>query len=109
MANRVNVNLNANDLSRTGLNSLNRSLRRLQRQARRAGTDIRFNVRLDDNATRAQIRRVRRALRGRPITLQTRLDPPTPPATTLRRRSEEHTSELHSLIRNQYAVFFLQK
>src|SRR3546814_4654758 len=125
MANRVNVNLNANDLPRTGLNSLNRSLWRLQRQARRAGTDIRFNVRLDDNATRAQIRRVRRALRGRPITRQTRLDPPTPPATTLRRRiaatlgraitlpvrlrSEEHTSELQSLMRNSYAVFCLKK
>src|SRR3546814_3926482 len=32
-----------------------------------------------------------------------------PAATTLRRRSEEHTSELQSLMRNSYAVFCLNK
>src|SRR3546814_2606609 len=33
----------------------------------------------------------------------------TPPATILLKRSEEHTSELQSLMRTSYAVFCLKK
>lgn len=86
MANRVSVNVNVSDRSSAGLASLRRSLRRAQRQARAAGTDIRFNVRIPDDATRREIRRIRRALRGQPVTLRTRLDPPTPSPVTWRRR-----------------------
>src|SRR3546814_5700438 len=40
-------------------------------------------------------------------TLQGRGDPPTFMAQTASRRSEAHTSELQSLMRNSYAVFCL--
>src|SRR3546814_4284258 len=35
--------------------------------------------------------------------------PPPPPSTDATSRSEEHTSELQSLMRNSYAVFCLKK
>src|SRR3546814_1893886 len=44
--------------------------------------------------------------RKRPAQLETQPVPPTRPA---RRRSEEHTSELQSLMRISYAVFCLKK
>lgn len=86
MANRVNVNVTASDRSGAGLASLRRSLRRAERSARRAGTDINFNVRIPPGATRREIRRVRRELRGLPVTIQTRIGDPTPPPVTTRRR-----------------------
>lgn len=86
MSNRVNVNINANDFSRRGLQSLRRSMDRMQRDVRRAGGDIRFNVRLDPGTSRREMRRLQRQLRGRPVTINTRLDPPTPSPQTLRRR-----------------------
>src|SRR3546814_4520635 len=36
-------------------------------------------------------------------------DPPSRPRSVAMRRSEEHTSELQSLMRNSYAVFCLKK
>lgn len=86
MSNRVNVNINANDFSRRGLQSLRRSMDRMQRDVRRAGGDIRFNVRLDPGTSRREMRRLQRQLRGAPVTINTRLDPPTPSPQTLRRR-----------------------
>jgi hypothetical protein len=86
MSNRVNVNINANDFSRRGLDSLRRSINRAQRDARRAGGTIRFNVRVDEGASRRDMRRLQRSLRGQPVTITTRLDPPTPSPQTLRRR-----------------------
>lgn len=86
MANRVNVNINVSDHSRAGLAELRTNMRRMQADVRRAGGDIRFNVRVDPAASRAELRRVTRALRGEPVTIRTRLDPPTPPARTLRQR-----------------------
>lgn len=86
MANRVNVNINVNDMSRAGLRSLRQSLNRMQQDARRAGGNIRFNVRIPDDAARRDMRRIQNALRGSPVTITTRLDPPTPPPMTLRRR-----------------------
>src|SRR3546814_3131183 len=44
---------------------------------------------------------------GAIIAFRTRLMPPAPPAPF--RRSEEHTSELQSLMRLSYAVFCLKK
>src|SRR3546814_8692484 len=43
--------------------------------------------------------------RGRPVLLA----PPTPLGTLGENRSEEHTSELQSLMRTSYAVFCLKK
>ena len=85
MANRVNVNINANDLSRRGINSLRRSMDRMQRQARRSGGTIQFNVRVDPGSSRREMRRLRREMRGRPVTITTNLDPSPPPSGFLRR------------------------
>jgi AcrR family transcriptional regulator len=86
MANRVNVNITATDSSRAGLRALRRRLRELQRDARRAGGTIRFDIDIPDGASRREIRRITRALRREPVTIRTRLDPPTPPVRTWRRR-----------------------
>lgn len=84
MANRINVNVNVNDLSRSGLANVRSSLRRMQRDVRQAGGDVRFNVVIPPDATRRQIRRMTRMLRREPVTLTTRLNPPNIPS--LRRR-----------------------
>lgn len=86
MANRVNVNINVSDHSRAGLAALRRNMQRMRNDVRRAGGDIRFNVRINDGASRREIRRITRSLRGEPVTIRTRLDPPTPPVRTLRQR-----------------------
>lgn len=86
MSNRVNVNVNVNDFSRRGLASLRRSMDRMQRDARRAGGTIRFNVTVDPNASRQQLRRLQRQLRGAPVTIRTQLNSPTPSPQTFRRR-----------------------
>lgn len=88
MANRVNVNINVSDFSRRGLQSFRRSMRQAQRDARAAGQTVRFTVRVDDNASRRDLRRIRRTMRGRQgeIRFRTTLDPPTPPPQTFRRR-----------------------
>lgn len=86
MSNRVNVRIDVNDMSRGGLRSLRSSLDRMQRDARRAGGDIRFNVRIPDGTARRELRRIQRALRDQNVTITTRLDPPTPPPATVRRR-----------------------
>lgn len=87
MANRVNVNINANDLSRTGLASLRRQMDRTRRDVRRAGGDVRFNVRVDPGGTRREMRRLRREVRraGGQLTINPRLSP-TPSPLTLRQR-----------------------
>lgn len=85
MANRVNVNINANDLSRRGINSLRRSMDRMQRDARRAGGTIQFNVRVDPGSSRRELRRLQRQMRGRPVNINARLDPQPPPSGLLRR------------------------
>lgn len=77
MANRVNVNVNVNDNSARGLGELRMNLRRMQRQVRQAGGDVRFRVNLDPGTSRRDARRIRRQLRGLPVTIRTRLDPPT--------------------------------
>lgn len=86
MSNRVNVNINVNDNSRRGLASLRQSMNRMQRDARRAGGNIRFNVRIDEGTTRREFRRIQRSMRGQPVTITTQLDPPTPSPRTLRQR-----------------------
>jgi hypothetical protein len=86
VANRVSVSINVNDNSRAALASLRQNMRRMQRDAQRAGGTIRFNVRIPDGATRREIRRIQRALRNQRVTFTTRLDPPTPSPRTLRQR-----------------------
>lgn len=61
MANRVNVNINVNDLSRGGLRSVRNSIRN---QMRTLPDDHRITVTLNDDATRAGVRRVNRAIRS---------------------------------------------
>src|SRR3546814_2837129 len=49
------------------------------------------------------------ALRDKPAALPLVMQIPIYPATDFTKRSEEHTSELQSLMRNSYAVFCLKK
>ena len=86
MANRVNVNINVNDHSRAGLAALRQNMNRMQRDVRRAGGRINFNVNIDPGTSRRDLRRIQRQLRGQPVTITTRLDPPTPPVRTTRQR-----------------------
>lgn len=86
MANRVSVNINVNDNSRAALASLRQQMQRTQRSVRSAGGTVRFNVVVDPGTTRQQMRRIQRSLRGLPVTINTRLNPPTPPARTMRQR-----------------------
>jgi hypothetical protein len=86
MANRVNVNINVNDHSRAGLAALRQNMNRMQRDVRRAGGRINFNVTVDPGTSRRDLRRIQRRLRGQPVTITTRLDPPTPPPRTMRQR-----------------------
>lgn len=86
MANRVNVNINVNDHSRAGLAALRQNMNRMQRDVRRAGGRINFNVTIDPGTSRRDLRRIQRQLRGHPVTITTRLDPPTPPVRTTRQR-----------------------
>ena len=86
MANRVNVNINVNDHSRAGLAALRQNMNRMQRDVRRAGGRINFNVTIDPGTSRRDLRRIQRQLRGQPVTITTRLDPPTPPPRTMRQR-----------------------
>lgn len=86
MSNRVNVNINVNDNSRAGLAAVRRQMRQLQRDARRAGGDIRFNVQIPAGATRREIRRIRRELHGQRVTFNTTLNRPNPSPRTLRQR-----------------------
>ena len=76
MANRVGVNINANDLTRSGLRSVRNSVRRMQRQL---PNSHRIYVNLNDDATRAGIRRVQRAVRGLPdnVFVNVRLNEPS--------------------------------
>lgn len=87
MANRVNVNITASDLSRSGLSSLRRQMDRTRRDIRRAGGDVRFTVRVDPGGTRAEMRRLRREVRraGGNLVINPRLSP-TPSPLTLRQR-----------------------
>src|SRR3546814_634358 len=82
------------------------------RRDRRAAVDRRARLSHPRPARRAGGARVRRAL-PRPAGDDTRrhIDPRTPdlPRLAARARSEEHTSELQSLMRNSYAVFCLTK
>lgn len=64
MANRVNVNITANDLTRTGLASVRRSVRTLNAQINGMRPEIR--VRLDADSTRRDIRRIDRLVAGIP-------------------------------------------
>jgi len=86
VANRVNVNINVNDNSRAALRQLRQSMRQTQRDVRRAGGTIAFNVTIPSGATRREIRRIQRALRRQNVTITTTLNPPTPNPRTLRRR-----------------------
>lgn len=86
MANRVNVSINVNDHSRAGLAALRQNMNRMQRDVRRAGGRINFNVTIDPGTSRRDLRRIQRQLRGHPVTITTRLDPPTPPVRTTRQR-----------------------
>lgn len=86
MANRVNVSINVNDHSRAGLAALRQNMNRMQRDVRRAGGRINFNVTIDPGTSRRDLRRIQRTLRGQPVTITTRLDPPTPPVRTTRQR-----------------------
>lgn len=67
MASRVSVNINVNDLSRTGLRSVRASLRRLDDQIRRTGGAV--NVTINDDDTIFGIRRLNRAIRRLPDTV----------------------------------------
>src|SRR3546814_10061860 len=80
--------------------------------------DRRLLLRLDRGGDRLLLARPRRRLRRRRRRRRAGRDPRHPPALRARpprpgagelRRSEEHTSELQSLMRNSYAVFFLKK
>jgi gas vesicle protein len=86
MANRVNVNINVRDNSRSALAGLRRDMNRTQNQARRMGANVRFNVRIDDRATRREINRIQRQLRGRNVTFNTRFGPISPPPRTMRQQ-----------------------
>lgn len=86
MANRVNVSINVNDHSRAGLAALRQNMNRMQRDVQRAGGRINFNVTIDPGTSRRDLRRIQRQLRGQPVTITTRLDPPTPPVRTTRQR-----------------------
>ena len=86
MTNRVSVTIDADDHSRGGLAALRTNLRRLRNDARRAGSNIDFNVHLDDNTARTDLRRLQRALRGQNVNISTRLVAPRPPPSTLMRR-----------------------
>lgn len=64
MASRVSVNVGVNDMTRTGLRSVDRSMRRLADRIRDTEPVVRVN--LDEERTRAGIRRLNRAIHSLP-------------------------------------------
>lgn len=86
MANRVSVGINVNDNSRRALAELRNNMQRTARDIRRTGGQAQFQVRIDPNSSRREVRRIRRQLRGLNAQITTRLNPPTPGPNTLRRR-----------------------
>lgn len=91
MSNRVSVGINVNDNSRRALAELRNSMQRTSREIRRAGGTVDFRVNVRPGTSRAELRRIQRSMRGMPVTINTRLDPPPAPAVlTLRRRIQRH-------------------
>ena len=84
MANRVSVGINVNDNSRRALAQLRSSMQRTSRDIRRSGGTVDFRVNVRPGTSRAELRRIQRSLRGMPVTINTRLDPP--PVRTVRQR-----------------------
>lgn len=72
MANRVNININANDLTRRGLASVRNNVRRLNRQIDGMRPEIR--VRLNAQDTRRDALRIRRLVDSLPNNVPIRID-----------------------------------
>lgn len=102
MANRVSVGINVNDNSRRALSELRRSMQRTSRDIRRSGGTVDFRVNVRPGTSRAELRRIQHSLRGMPVTINTRLDPP--PVRTVRQRIARALSGFAATIRTRLAA-----